>query len=197
MRLAHRLEAAFLAPHVQIDAVCLTAESLMVFMDAPLRLVVLRRAEPDSVTARIILPAREHRLLYPAPLQGWGRDAAVDAAVHERSERLFDAQIEVLRLQFDRLRIRHGINAEVRFRVANNSPYQQLYLLNRTEVLFAHYKMTERTEEIYGNEVPLRDTSGSQHLLFPFDGRHSERDSMLVRDTQEWFDAFWDGLGPI
>ncbi|MFF3909519.1 GntR family transcriptional regulator [Streptomyces sp. NPDC001848] len=194
--LAHRLEAAFLAPRVHIDAVCLTAETLMNSMDAPLRLVELQQAKPGSVTARIILPAREHRLLYPAPLQGWGREEAVDAAVHERSERQFDAQVKVLRRHFDRLRIRYGINAEVRFRIVHNSPYQKFYLLNRTEVLFAHYKMTERTEEIRGTETPLRDTSGTQPLLFPFDGRHGERDSLLVRDTQEWFDAFWDGLGP-
>lgn len=37
--LAPRLEAAFAVPHVTLDAVCLTAETLMLSMDAPMRLI--------------------------------------------------------------------------------------------------------------------------------------------------------------
>ncbi|MFJ8362256.1 GntR family transcriptional regulator [Streptomyces sp. NPDC093984] len=194
--LPHRLEAAFQASHVQIDAVCLTAETLMRSMDAPLRLVASHRAEPRSVEARIILPAKEHRLFYPAPLGGWGADEDADAAVHKRSEEQHVSQVNVLWRQFDRLRVQYKIDARVRFRVVRNTPYHKIYLLNETEVLFAHYHIAARTEEIDGAATPLRDTPGTRSLLFSFDARNGDRDMSFVDDSRKWFNSLWDSLEP-
>lgn len=192
--LAPRLEAAFRAPEVRIDAVCLTAETLMTSMDRPIALVASKRAEPSSVKARIILPAKEHRLLYPAPLEGWGKDEDVDTAVHRRSERQHVSQVNVLWQQFETLRVGYGIPVEVSFRVAMNTPYQKIYLLNGEEALLAYYEMAHRTEEIDGEVVPLRDASGTQSLLFPFEARHGGRDASFVNAAQRWFDRLWESL---
>ncbi|MFF0760852.1 winged helix-turn-helix domain-containing protein [Streptomyces sp. NPDC003737] len=191
--LAPRLKAAFQRPNVYIDAVCLTAETLMNSMYVPLSLVASGDVKPSSVTARIILPAREHQLLYPAPLEEWGEDQRIDVAVHKRSEKQHVAQVNVLWRHFTTLSD-YGVNATVRFRVVKNTPYQKFYLLNKDEALIAHYKISQREEEIDGLKTTLRDTSGTQSLLFPFDRYQGERDARFVEDTQTWFDAFWDSL---
>ncbi|MFF6999509.1 winged helix-turn-helix domain-containing protein [Streptomyces sp. NPDC008313] len=195
--LAPRLEAAFSeATDVRIDAVCLTAETLMLSMDAPMRLIEAGRARPGSITARIVLPRKEMKLLYPAPYDGWGHDERVDAAVHERSMRQHMEQVTVLRGIFRRLARANGIPASVTFRVVENTPYQKVYLLNGSEALVAHYTIAKRTEEVEGSTMELRDAWGTHSTLFSFHKSNGGRDALFVAESQNWFDALWESLGP-
>lgn len=194
--LAPRLEVAFAVPHVTLDAVCLTAETLMLSMDAPMRLIGQGGVRPESVTARIVLPSKELKLLYPAPEAGWGHDEKVDAAVHDRSMRQHTFQAEVLSQHFRLLKRQYEIPATISFRVVENTPYHKVYLLNRAEVLLAHYTIATREEEINGERLPLRDASGTRSTLFAFNKQYGARDKQFVDDSQSWFDALWEAAGP-
>lgn len=194
--LAPRLEVAFAVPHVRLDAACLTAETLMLSMDAPMGLIERERVRPKSVTARILLPSKDLKLLYPAPAAGWGHDERVDAAVHDRSMTQHISQAEVLSQHFRRLKNRYGIPATLRFRVVDNTPYQKFYLLNETEVLFAHYTIGVREEDIEGEQMELRDASGARSALFAFNKEYGARDKQFVDASQRWFDALWEAMGP-
>jgi hypothetical protein len=54
--LAPRLTEAFSVPHVRIDAVCLTAQSLIPALGEPLRLIHDGRLRPERIDVRILLP---------------------------------------------------------------------------------------------------------------------------------------------
>ena len=194
--LAPRLEEAFSVPHVRIDASCLTAETLMSSMHAPVRLMQLRTVRPESIKARIVLPPRDLRRHYPAPVGGWGQDETLDAAVHRRSVEQHERQVMWLEGHFRMLRDTYRIDATVEFRVGDGTPFHKLYLLNDTEVLFAHYIIDTKTEYVEGERRKLRDAWGTESQLFSFHSRHSERDARFVKDTKKWFEALWETLSP-
>lgn len=57
--LAPRLTEAFAAPHVRIDAVCVTVETMMLALGEPLRLIHGGRLRPERIDVRILLPSRD------------------------------------------------------------------------------------------------------------------------------------------
>src|SRR3954469_19273144 len=67
--LAPRLTEAFAAPDVRIDAACLTAETLMVALSEPVRLIHEGRIHPESIDVRILLPSRDINLAFPVPVE--------------------------------------------------------------------------------------------------------------------------------
>lgn len=152
--------------------------------------------QPESVTARIVLPSKELKLLYPAPEAGWGHDEKVDSVVHDRSMRQHTFQTEVLSQHFRLLKRQYEIPATISFRVVDNTPYHKIYLLNKTEVLLAHYTIGTREEEINGERLSLRDASGTRSTLFAFNKEYGARDEQFVDDSQSWFDALWKAVGP-
>ncbi|WP_255311148.1 GntR family transcriptional regulator, partial [Streptomyces viridosporus] len=79
--LAPRLVDAFAQDRVRIDAVCLTAESLMLALSEPVRHIHEGRRRPESVEVRLLLPSRNINLAFPVPVEG--RDGTGDP-VHER-----------------------------------------------------------------------------------------------------------------
>ena len=193
--LAPRLESAFAARQVRIDAVCLTAETLVLAMYAPLRLIEEGRIRPESVTARIVLPTKHLKLLYPAPVDGWGFDEAVDEAVHRRSMEQHVSHITVLRQHFHRLKWGLKIPASVHFRTVDNTPYQKVYLLNESEVLFAHYTAEKQEMDVGGVPMELWDAWGTQSLLFSFHAQNGKRDELFIAESQKWFNGLWEMLG--
>jgi DNA-binding transcriptional regulator YhcF (GntR family) len=196
VELAPRLEKAFSVPHVTIDASCLTAETLMSSMHAPMRLIQMGVVRPKSVTARIVLPPKNRRRHYPAPEEGWGRDAEADEAVHGRSVAQHEVQMTVLKGHFRMLTTNHGIDAAIDFRVGDGTPFHKVYLLNGTEALFAHYIIGRHPVCIDDVERELRDAWGTASRLFSFDISTGGRDAWFVEDTRRWFDALWETLGP-
>ncbi|WP_105974738.1 GntR family transcriptional regulator [Streptomyces geranii] len=189
--LAPRLTEAFAAPHVRIDAACLTAETLMLAVGEPVRLIHEGRIHPVSVDVRILLPSRDITLAFPVPVEG----RSDDDPVHQRWLSQRNAQGHVLRHNLLALRSSHGIDVRVTFRALPFTPPVKLYLLNETEALIAYYMITRREEQgESGTMLDMYDTLGTESLLFSFAKGAGERDTAFVEQSQKWFDALWETI---
>ncbi|MGW1586776.1 GntR family transcriptional regulator [Streptomyces sp. NPDC002386] len=188
--LAPRLTEAFAAPHVRIDAVCLTAQSLIPALGEPLRLIHEGRIRPDRVDVRILLPSRDINLAFPVSVEAHGDDDPV----HRRWLEMRNAQGQVLQYNLRALRTTHDIDVQVTFRALPFTPPVKLYLLNGVEALFAHYMVTRREEPTDSGTLEMYDTLGSESLLFSFEKRSGQRDAAFVEQSQKWFDALWETI---
>ncbi|MBO4259259.1 GntR family transcriptional regulator [Streptomyces griseorubiginosus] len=188
--LAPRLAEAFSAPHVRIDAACLTAESLMLALGEPLRRIHAGEIRPKSIDARILLPSREITLAFPVPVDGRGDDDPV----HQRWLSQRNAQGQVLKHNLLALRSTHGLDVRVTFRALPFTPPVKLYLLNGTEALIAYYMITKREEEWDSETLEMYDTLGTESLLFSFEQRTGQRDAAFVDQSQKWFNALWETI---
>ncbi|MFC8367516.1 MULTISPECIES: winged helix-turn-helix domain-containing protein [unclassified Streptomyces] len=189
--LAPRLTDAFSTAHVRIDAVCLTAESLMLALSEPVRHIHEGRTRPESVDVRILLPSRRINLAFPVPVEG--RDGN-DDPVHERWLAQRNAQARVLQHNLLALRATHGVDVHVSFRALPFTPPVKLYLLNGEEALIGYYMLTRREEEWESHTLEMYDALGSQSLLFPFVKRDGQRERAFVEESQKWFDALWETI---
>ncbi|MFF1402524.1 GntR family transcriptional regulator [Streptomyces sp. NPDC058294] len=188
--LAPRLTEAFAAPHVRIDAVCLTAQSLIPALGEPLRLIHDGRLRPGRVDVRVLLPSRDIDLAFPVSVDA-GSD---DDAVHQRWLAMRNAQGQVLQYNLQALRGTHGIDVRVTFRALPFTPPVKLYLLNGSEALFAYYTVTRREETTEDGTLEMYDALGSESLLFSFERRAGQRDAAFVEQSQKWFDALWETI---
>ncbi|MEU5097746.1 winged helix-turn-helix domain-containing protein [Streptomyces sp. NPDC020996] len=188
--LAPRLAEAFSAPRVRVDAACLTAETLMLALGEPVRLIHQGRIRPESIDVRILLPSRKIDLAFPVPVDGRGEDDAV----HQRWLTQRNAQVQVLRHNLWALRSSHGIDVRVTFRALPFTPPVKLYLLNGTEALIAYYMITRREEEWDSGTLEMYDALGGKSLLFSFEQRSGRRDAAFVEQSQKWFDALWETI---
>ncbi|MGW4302044.1 FadR/GntR family transcriptional regulator [Streptomyces sp. NPDC004646] len=197
--LAPRLAEAFTAPHVRVDAVCLTAQSLTPALGEPLRLIHEGRVRPERVDVRVLLPSRDIDLAFPvsaaprAPDQDPARHRD-DDPVHRRWLAMRNAQGQVLQYNLEALRSTHGVEVNVTFRALPFTPPAKLYLLNGTEALYAYYMVTRREEPTDSGTLEMYDTLGSESLLFSFDQRAGRRDAAFVEQSQNWFDALWETI---
>ncbi|MFF5159013.1 winged helix-turn-helix domain-containing protein [Streptomyces sp. NPDC000348] len=190
--LAPRLTDAFSAAHVRIDAVCLTAESLMLTLSEPIRHIHEGRTRPESVDVRLLLPSREINLAFPVPVEGRGEEEV--GLVHQRWLDQRNAQARVLQHNLLVLRATHGIDVRVSFRALPFTPPVKLYLLNGEEALIGYYMLTRREEEWESHTLEMYDVLGSQSLLFPFAKRDGQRERAFVEESQKWFDALWETI---
>lgn len=188
--LGPRLAEAFAVPHVTVDAVCLTAETLMLAMSEPLREIHAGRLRPQTIDVRILLPSRDIDLAFPVPVNGRGDDDPV----HQRWLTMRNAQGQVLQYNLNALRSTHDIDVRVTFRALPFTPPVKLYLLGGTEALFAYYMVTRREEATDGGKLDMYDALGSQSLLFSFEKRRGQRDEAFVAQSQKWFDALWETI---
>ncbi|MFF4214323.1 GntR family transcriptional regulator [Streptomyces sp. NPDC001796] len=189
--LAPRLAEAFAAPQVRIDAACLTAETLMLALGEPLRLIHEGRVRPRSIDVRILLPSRKINLAFPISVDNPGDD---EDPVHQRWLEQRNAQGHVLRHNLLALRSSHGIDVRVTFRALPFTPPVKLYLLNGAEALMAYYMLTRREEEVNSQTLEMYDTLGAASLLFSFERRAGRRDDAFVEESQKWFDALWETI---
>ncbi|MFD6417594.1 winged helix-turn-helix domain-containing protein [Streptomyces sp. NPDC060194] len=190
--LAPRLVEAFRQPEVRIDAVSLTAESLMMAFTEPVRLIHQGLVRPKSIHVRVLLPARTIALAFPVSADaGFGGSGEADP-VHERWLLQRNDQGRVLRHNLGALRATHDIDVQVTFRALPFTPSAKLYLLNGTEALFAYYMISRRTEEsAAGDVLDMYDTLGTVSPLFDFHEGAGGRDAAFVAESGRWFDALW------
>jgi ribosomal protein S25 len=187
--LGPRLTEAFQASRVRIDVVCHTAETLMVALGEPLRLIHEGRLHPETIDARILLPSRDISLAFPVPAGEGG-----DEVVHRRWLDMRNAQGNVLRHNLLALRATHGIDVHVSFRALPFTSPVKLYLINGEEALLGYYTLTRRAEEWGGETLDMYDALGSQSLLFSFARHAGRRDAAFVAESQKWFDALWETI---
>ncbi|MFF3965030.1 winged helix-turn-helix domain-containing protein [Streptomyces griseorubiginosus] len=188
--LAPRLTEAFASPHVRIDAACLTAETLMVALSEPVRLIHEGRIRPESIDVRILLPSRDINLAFPVPVEA----PDDDNPVHQRWLEMRNAQGHVLRHNLRALRSSHGIDVKVTFRALPFTPPVKLYLLNGGEALIAYYMVSRREESTDAGVLDMYDVLGTESLLFSFEKGAGERDASFVAQSQKWFDALWETI---
>ena len=188
--LAPRLAEAFSAPRVRIDAVCLTAETLMMALGEPIRLIHEGRLRPESVDVRILLPSRDINLAFPVSVDGPGEDDPV----HQRWLAMRNAQGHVLRYNLLSLRSSHGMDVRVTFRALPFTPPVKLYVLNGKEALFAYYMITRREEHTDGGMLDMYDVLGAESLLFSYERQAGQRNAAFVEQSQKWFDALWETI---
>ncbi|MEU0787543.1 GntR family transcriptional regulator [Streptomyces sp. NPDC006173] len=187
--LGARVTAAFAAPHVEIDALCLTAISLTLAMGEPLRQIHAGRMNPARVDVRVLLPSSDIDLAFPAPV-----DARSDGRLQRNWLANRNAQGQVLRHNLLALRSTHGIDVEVTFRALPFTPPVKLYLLNGTEALFAYYTLARREEEIDHEQLEMYDVQGTRSTLFPFAQGAGLRDTTFVEQSHLWFNALWETI---
>ncbi|WP_405615734.1 winged helix-turn-helix domain-containing protein [Streptomyces sp. NBC_00076] len=188
--LGPRIAAAFDAPHVEIDALCLTAVSLTLAMGEPLREIHAGRMNPAKVDVRVLLPSRDIDLAFPVPVEGRGD---VDP-VHERWLAMRNAQGQVLKHNLLALRATHGIDVRVTFRALPFTPPVKLYLLNGAEALFAYYTLGRHEAEIDHEYLETYDAEGTQSMLFAFEQGAGLRDTTFVEQSHLWFNALWETI---
>ncbi|MFF8644959.1 FadR/GntR family transcriptional regulator [Streptomyces sp. NPDC015345] len=189
--LAPRVAAAFEAPHVEIDALCLTSVSLTMAIGEPLRRIHAGQRKPAKVDVRVLLPSRDIDLAFPAAVD-CGDDE--DGRVHRRWLDQRNAQGQVLRHNLLALRASHGIDVSVQFRALPFTPPVKLYLINGAEALFAYYTLTKRDEEIGQESLEMYDAQGAQSMLFPFRQGDGLRDTTFVEQSHLWFNALWNTI---
>ncbi|MGW1889845.1 GntR family transcriptional regulator [Streptomyces sp. NPDC002004] len=194
--LAPRIAAAFDAPHVEIDALCLTAVSLTLAIGEPLRQIHAGRMKPATVDVRVLLPSRDIDLAFPAAVEHSGDRVrpGADELLHRRWLVQRNAQGQVLRHNLLALRATHGIDVNVSFRALPFTPPVKLYLLNNNEALFAYYTLKRRGEEIDHEYLELYDAQGTQSTLFPFEQGEGLRDTTFVEQSHVWFSALWNTI---
>ncbi|GHA24476.1 GntR family transcriptional regulator [Streptomyces tauricus] len=188
--LAPRLVDAFAAPHVRIDVVCHTAETLMLAIGDPVRRIHEGSLAPESIDVRILVPSREITLAFPVSVDADGDDDPV----HQRWLDMRNAQGHVLRHNLRSLRSSHGIDVRVTFRALPFTPPVKLYLLNGQEALIGYYVLTRREEPYESQTLEMYDALGSESLLFSFLTRSGQRDAAFVEESQKWFDGLWDTI---
>ncbi|MFF3739965.1 winged helix-turn-helix domain-containing protein [Streptomyces sp. NPDC002566] len=187
--LAPRLTEAFSAPHVRIDAACLTSESLIPALGEPLRLIHGGSIRPERIDVRILLPSRDINLAFPVPVDG----RSDDDPVHQRWLAMRNAQGHVLRHNLLTLRT-HGVDVNVTFRALPFTPPVKLYLLNGSEALMAYYMVERREEPTEDGTLEMYDVLGTESLLFSFEKAAGRRDAAFVEESQKWFDALWETI---
>ncbi|MEU6276076.1 winged helix-turn-helix domain-containing protein [Streptomyces populi] len=186
-----RLVEAFSAPHVRIDAACLTAETLMLALSEPIRQIHEGSIRPERIDVRILLPSREINLAFPVSID----DRGDEDPAHRHWLEQRNAQGHVLRHNLQSLRSSHGIDVHVTFRALPFTPPVKLYLLNGTEALIAYYMIARREEEISdGQTLDMYDARGTDSLLISFEKRAGRRDTAFVDESQKWFDALWETI---
>ncbi|MFD5815215.1 GntR family transcriptional regulator [Streptomyces sp. NPDC127038] len=191
--LAPRLAEAFSVPHVRIDAVCLTSETLTLALGEPLRQIHDGRVRPERVDVRILLPSRKINLAFPTSVDGHGDGD--DDPVHKRWLDQRNAQGHVLRHNLQALRASHGVEVHVDFKALPFTPPVKVYLLNGSETLMAYYTILRREEPTQDDGVlDMYDALGSTSLLFSFEKRAGGRDTAFVEESQKWFDALWETI---
>jgi DNA-binding transcriptional regulator YhcF (GntR family) len=190
--LGPRLAAAFSAPHVRVDAACLTAETLMLALGEPVRRIHEGTIRPESIDVRILLPSRKINLAFPVPVEGRGTDD--EDPVHKRWLDQRNAQVRVLRHNLQALRTSHQLDVRVTFRALPFTPPVKLYLLNGQEALIAYYMLMQREEQMEDGPLQMYDAFGTQSLLFSFEKETGPRDAAFVDQSQQWFNALWETI---
>ncbi|WP_097265802.1 GntR family transcriptional regulator [Streptomyces sp. TLI_55] len=188
--LAPRLSEAFASPHVRVDVVSHTSETLMLALGDSLRRIHEGAIRPESIEFRVLLPSRDINLAFPVSVE---RDGEEDL-VHQRWLQMRNAQAHVLKYNLNAVRSTHGIDVSITFRALPFTPPVKLYLLNGDEVLLGYYMLEKREEEYESQTLEMYDALGSQSVLFSFVKAASQRDAAFVAESQKWFDALWETI---
>ncbi|MGW3283977.1 GntR family transcriptional regulator [Streptomyces sp. NPDC001002] len=188
--LADRLSIGFSAPHVEVDALCLTGQSLALAAGRPLQDIHAGRIHPARVSVRVLLPSQDIDLAFPVSAEGddTGGDLVYQHWLMQRN-----AHAQSLRTALLSLRSSHGIAVDVTFRAVPFTPMMELYLINGSEALFSYCMASRRENVIDDQSLQVFDlmTELSLQRRFASDGDGSA-DTIFVEQSHLWFNSIWE-----
>lgn len=192
--LVRYLREAFRADDVRIDAVCFTAETLMLALTEMCDAVRKGEAHPRSIAVRCLLPGPDVPLPYPEPLHR----PELRERVHEQTKSQIRAQMATMDIHLSNLKRYQGVDAGVTFRPLRFVPSEKKYVLNDTLVLRGDYPVDRRRYDELpdAGEFEILDLSGFNSDLFEFRQGRGGQDAAIVRATKNYFDALWDSEAP-
>ncbi|WP_395570326.1 hypothetical protein [Streptomyces sp. BK79] len=188
--LSQALTLGFAEPAVEIDAACHTGEALSLALGEPIRFVHVGTLRPARVSLRLMLPSRDIDLAFPTTVDG-----TENAELHSRWLSSRNAHGQTIRHNLMSLRTTHGIEVHVQVRALPFTPMAQLYVVNRTTVLFSYSMITRRgAEPPISADIYDAATNGVETLGTFQAGMDNDRETTFVEQSQLWFDSVWNTI---
>ncbi|MEU3254501.1 GntR family transcriptional regulator [Streptomyces sp. NPDC006997] len=186
--LIHR---AFEQPEVTLDTFSLTSETLVSHLRVQGERIAAREVTPARVRLRMLLPAEEPRLAYPAAVD------PVDDRIWARWQAMAQGYADTVVELAGRFG-QWGVDTAVEIRRVRMTPQFKLYVFNDTDMLFGPYEVMRRTIAVGdGVPVPALDVLGLGSALYL---HHRDPDDPDTHDgffatMKATFESYWEHLG--
>ncbi|GAA2113020.1 GntR family transcriptional regulator [Streptomyces synnematoformans] len=194
VELADRIELAFQATHVTLDALNLTTETLThALAHTVMGIATGERRAPESITARILVPSPDAHLAIPQLISDTS-----DPRPLQRLRDLVDLHARSLDHTLRNLRER-GLVPEVSVEIRGMplTPTSKLYVLNGTEALMGYYRVLRREVEYRNELMAIHDVLGLNAPLFHYSAGPDSRDhhdAAYVEHSLMWFESLWSSI---
>lgn len=194
VELTDRIELAFQATQVTIDALNLTTETLtQALARTAMRIAIGEQRAPESITARILVPSSDAQLAIPQLIGD-----ASDPRPLQRLRDLVELHARSLDHTLRNLRER-GLVPEVSIEIRGVplTPTSKLYVLNGTEALMGYYQVLPREVEYKQERMEIHDVLGPDAALFHYSAgaeRRDEHDAAFVEQSRMWFESMWSSI---
>ncbi|MBC7270883.1 MAG: GntR family transcriptional regulator [Streptomyces sp.] len=184
--LIHR---AFEQSEVTLDTFSLTSETLVSHLRVQAERIAVGEITPARVRMRMLLPAEEPRLAYPAALD------PDDERIRERWRAMAQRYADMVAELVDGFR-RWGVDAEVEIRRVAMTPQFKLYVFNDSDMLFGPYEVMRRTIPVGDAMVPALDVLGLGSALFVHhrDPDGGEDGHGFFATMKATFESYWEHL---
>lgn len=188
--LGQRLDAAFEAEHVTLDAICFTSETLHSVLHTPLQRIHSGEIGPASITVRLLLPSLTAHIGLPQRV-----GAPEDDRPLQRMRQLTRSHALVFVNTLQEL-ANHGHvpHVSVEMRSVPITPMQKLYVLNGKEVLFGFYNVRTNAVTLGDGTMDIYDVLGLYAPLFHYSDAHGPQSADFVKQSLAWFDSYWSTL---
>ncbi|MFD9461297.1 winged helix-turn-helix domain-containing protein [Streptomyces sp. NPDC060027] len=184
---------AFEQSEVVLDVFTLTSESIDAHIRLQVERIVNREISPQRIALRVLLPSEDVSLPYPRSKED-PRDHRLRDRLHEITRR----HIASLCATFQDLGAEGLVPTleEPRIRHVPLTPTFKVYLLNRSEMFQAPYRVIERRIALQsGEHVDALDVMGINARYTHTVGGHSDGpEAASVDSWQSWYDSLWDNL---
>ncbi len=187
--LGDRISTGFSARQVEVDALCVTGQTLALAIARPVQDIHAGRIRPESIGVRVLLPSRDISLAFPVSVEA----PESDDPLHSQWLIQRNTNANSLRTALLSLRRSHGIDVQVSFRAVPFTPMAELYLINGTEALFAYCMVSRREETIDDTLHDVFDASTDVSLQRRFNsGEALDNDTVFVEQSHLWFNSIWE-----
>lgn len=186
------VERAFKATEVTIDFAGFSGETLANAIQEPLDKIRAGRLSPESVKLRILVP----NPAVPWALPCRTEDLADSPEFRQRMASITDRSLDAIRDSLMELGDLGLLATSVEIRAHGAAPLFKAYIINRQEVFFGFYPVTQHHMTYRGAELDVWDLGGKDAVLF----HHSTSDEatslggLYVEQTQMWFDSMWNSV---
>jgi DNA-binding transcriptional regulator YhcF (GntR family) len=189
--LGPHVEQAFTAPHVRIDFLGYTAETLHGIIAEPLDRVREGRLSPQSIKIRLLLSDMAQPLSIPV---GTDNDPQRAGPIRSRMAEISARHAVAIAATVEELAELELVpDAAVEIRTHGSPPVFKAYLINDDEAFFGYYPIVRHDVRIDGKRRTIFDPMGKDAELFHFaaDGDPESTNSQFVAQTRLWFDSTW------